>query len=369
MSRKKQLRGDLPRYVQAYHLNDGTLQYRFNPPQSLIDSGVVSRQGLGTDLRKVRPLAKDLNDKIDAYRMSLNTSNVLRKSHTIEDLVQVYYKSNDFMMLKKETQTDYRYFLATLTSDVGFVRFNELSTQRAKHLYEEWVKRGVQFANHVITVASKVYNFAIDMEYATNNPFKTVKRKKPQQRKVVWTQEDVVKFLDTAYSDFRYRSIGLIVHMAYEWCQRVGDMRVLTWDCIDLENRRLELEQSKRRALVHLPIGNELHAMLTQQHNDYGFQKYVAPRPMPKDGEFHPYGIEHLSKVFRSCARLAGLSEEIRMQDLRRTGTTQMVEAGVPMPQIMAVTGHASPKSVMPYVKHTYMSANEALTTRKDKAS
>jgi hypothetical protein len=43
-----------------------------------------------------------------------------------------------------------------------------------------------------------------------------------------------------------------------------------------------------------------------------------------------------------------------------------MVEAGVTMGQIMAVTGHASPNSVKPYMKNTYTSAENALTARKN---
>ena len=37
--------------------------------------------------------------------------------------------------------------------------------------------------------------------------------------------------LDAAYGDFSTRNIGLIAHMAYEWCQRVGDMRLLRGIC------------------------------------------------------------------------------------------------------------------------------------------
>ena len=61
----------------------------------------------------------------------------------------------------------------------------------------------------------------------------------------------------------------------------------------------------------------------------------------------------------------AGLSSELRLSDLRRTGTTEMVEAGVGMAQIMSVTGHANPSSVKPYLKNTLSSANNALTARK----
>ena len=63
---------------------------------------------------------------------------------------------------------------------------------------------------------------------------------------------------------------------------------------------------------------------------------------------------------------LAKIPNELRLMDLRRTGTTEMVEAGVPMGQIMSVTGHANPQSVKPYMKNTYASAENALTLRNN---
>jgi len=284
---------------------------------------------------------------------------------TVKHLVDKYYTSNDFKMLRDRTKKDYQYFLSVMLDDFGSVNFCELTSKQAKHAYEAWVERGISLANHICTVSSILFRYAIDMEYATVNPFANVRRKTPPQRKVVWTEDDVRNFLDTAYGEFQWRSIGLIVHMAYEWCQRLGDMRLLTWDNIDLEERKLYLEQSKRRAEVTLPIENDLLEMLTQQEQDFGFQRYVVPRTTPVQGEYHPYSMERLSKAGRAVMREAGLPEELRLMDLRRTGTTQMVEAGVSMGQIMSVTGHSNPQSVKPYMKNTYASANSALTARK----
>ena len=284
---------------------------------------------------------------------------------TVEDLVLTYYSSNDFSMLRERSQKDYRYFLGILVSEFGDTAYDAITSKQAKHAYEGWVKRGISLANHVCTVSSLVYRYAIEMEYATVNPFANIKRKTPKQRKVVWTEGDIQKFLSFAYSDFNYRNIGLIIHMAYEWCQRLGDMRLLTWDNIDFDTQRLHLEQSKRRAEVTLPISDDLSEMLQEQHDDFGFQPYVAPRPRPVSGSYEPYSMDRLSKAGRNVMRLAGLPEELRLMDLRRTGTTEMVEAGVGMAQIMSVTGHSNPQSVKPYMKNTFASANHALTTRK----
>ena len=197
------------------------------------------------------------------------------------------------------------------------------------------------------------------------NPFTVVRKRATERRKVVWSKEDVTKLLDAAYSDFSTRNIGLIAHMAYEWCQRVGDMRLLTWDAIDFEQRRVLIQQSKRNAEVQLPIEDDLYGMLVQQEQDFGFQQYIAPRPKPRNGVYEPYTLYKLPLYARKLMDDAGLSSELRLSDLRRTGTTEMVEAGVGIGQIMSVTGHANPQSVKPYLKNTYASANLALTARK----
>jgi len=76
--------------------------------------------------------------------------------------------------------------------------------------------------------------------------------------------------------------------------------------------------------------------------------------------------MQRLSKVARLVIEQAGLPADLRISDLRRTGTTEMVEAGVSMGQIMSVTGHANPQSVKPYMKNTYASAENALTLRNN---
>ena len=90
--------------------------------------------------------------------------------------------------------------------------------------------------------------------------------------------------LDAAYSDFSTRNIGLIAHMAYEWCQRLGDMRLLTWDVIDFEARTLTLEQSKRKADVHLPISDDLCDMLSQQAHDFWLSEVRGTSSIPHQG-------------------------------------------------------------------------------------
>lgn len=294
---------------------------------------------------------------------------------TVKQLSDKYFMSSDYNGLSDKSKVDYKNFMNILLStevDESVIQeavAKRLTGPTARKAYEQWLERGVPMANHICAVARKLYSFGMEMGYADMNPFATFKRKTVKPRKTVWTQDELRLFLDTAYSDYKYRSVGLIAQMAYEWCQRIGDMRTLKFDCVDLENGVLNLEQSKRGAVVHLPISDPMVAMLTQQQEDFGFQEYVVPYPRPRKGVYSPFSMERLSRYAREITRLAGLPDELRLADLRRTGTTEMVEAGVGIAQIMSVTGHANPQSVKPYMKNTLASAEYALTERNNRVT
>ena len=142
-------------------------------------------------------------------------------------------------------------------------------------------------------------------------------------------------------------------------------MRSLKWDSINFEERRLDLEQSKKRAEVHLPIHINMFRMLEQQHEDFGFQEFVAPHPFPRNGGYVMYNDKEISYLVNQVKDKTGLPKELTAMDMRRTAITEMVEAGVDTTQIMAVSGHNSPNSIAPYIKHTYNSASNALSRRE----
>ena len=289
----------------------------------------------------------------------------------LQELIAEYYASLDYRSLSVSSQRDYKYCINTLLATtvrgkaVSKMYIQSMDSPRAQACYNGWAERGVPFANHTHAVASKLYNFAIQLGYTEVNPFSKVSKRAHKARKVVWTREHINLFLDTAYGRFRWRSVGLIVQMAYEWCQRLGDMSNLTWDMYDAEARVLYLEQSKRRAKVELPTTDALHEMLMQQKGDVDFQPYVAPRCLERKIVAQPYRKQTLSVIAREIIKAAGLPDELQIMDMRRTGITEMVDAGVGFAQIQSVSGHANPQSMKPYMKHTLTSARMASSMRE----
>ena len=291
---------------------------------------------------------------------------------TLHNLVDYYLHSPQFLALRGRTQKDYEYSLGramqtqiTPTKTLGDIKLNNLGVSECKMAYQQWVTKGVRMANVMAMVTSLVLNIGEELELIVRNPMRSVKKMVEGQRKVMWSTNQVRAFLDTAYGEYKWRSIGLIVHMAYEFAQRIGDMRCLKWDNINFETQRLDLEQSKKRAEVHLPIEDNLFSMLQKQHEDFSFQEYVAPHPQPRSGTYKISHLNEVSRMVNQVKQSAGLPKELTAMDMRRTAITEMVEAGVDTTQIMAVSGHNSPNSMKPYIKHTFNSANNALSKRE----
>ena len=299
--------------------------------------------------------------------------NIPKHTCTLEELCNFYRNSDVYRRLSSSSQKDYdNHLSATLITPVEGKMLREyrcknLKVRHMQQAYDKWLQVGTRTANYRRSVLSAAWKHAMRHDVLIHNPISLVHTLSENPRRVHWTREQVSIFLDTAYSDFRWRSIGLIVQMAYDWGQRVGDVRLLTWDSLDLNQCRIDLTQSKRNAEVHLPISQGLCSMLRQQKEEFGFQEYVAPRVKPRAGAYTPYDKEEISLHINKILEEANLPKELTAMDLRRTAVTEMMEGGVDLAGIMQVTGHQNTASVKPYMVNTFSGASKALAARGDK--
>jgi integrase len=297
----------------------------------------------------------------------------LKGTDKLKVAVDAYLHSPAFAELSGPTQKQYETRLSMVSNTyvqggrpMGEMKLNRLSLKHVTFAYDKWLNdSGPRAANYNASCLSIVLNLARRHEAILYNPVSLLKRKTDKPRRVMWSREDVQLFLDTAYSQWWSRSIGLIAHMSYEWGQRIGDMRMLQWDAIDFDQERVDITQSKRGAEVHLPIDDGLLRMLEQQKEDFGFQPYVAPHVKPKSGSYNPYSETDIHNYVNRVKDAAGLDPDLQARDLRRTAITEMAEAGVDLIGIMQVSGHQNPASVKPYLVNTFSGASAALAKRK----
>lgn len=359
----------LARYMQAVDRN-GVVNYRYSPPPDAVEAGIVKRVALGTSLIESVNYSNIENDKLDEWRREHRYLKNLSEKSTVQDLYKSYMQSLDYNKLSMKSKHDYPYYMKgwfegkTAGTTLLKTRLCDLSTPICQRLYDSYAAHSVSLANHTLAVYKLVLNYAIRNGFTTFNPFKAVKMQTCRARRVVWEREHIKAFMDVAFKNYKTRSIGLLVYTAYCAAQRLGDMRMLKWSSYDLDTGVMHLEQSKRRARVSIPLPQDLQQMLKQQNIELGWQQYMFPTSVASLDGLKPYSLNGLSKSGKLVMQQASLPEELQLMDLRRTAVTEMVSVGVPISNIMSISGHATPQSLVPYMKHTLKSATVAQEMR-----
>lgn len=368
---------DMPRYVQFATYANGTQYYRYNPPQNFVDAGVVKRVVLSSDRTTAFQQADEYNNAIDEYRhqqsMKQDDAN---HDPTVQGLCDLYMKSSFYEKLRPISKDQYSYFIQKLCHVeldsgklFGAVHYCDVTNGAANRVYDKLVQLhrtrggdGIQMANHVLSVAKRVWSVANKWELVHQNPWRHVDKLTPKERKVKWTDKQVVQLLDTAFSRYEWRSVGIIFALGYATAQRTGDLRMATWDNVCFDKNVFITEQSKTHADVAVPLDDDIMQLLSQQREEFGQQQYIAPHPRT----LQPYALTHLSKTFARIRDAAKLSNELQLRDMRRTVISELADASATEAEIMAWSGHKNPQSLKPYLRVSKAAAQSAFEKRKN---
>jgi len=359
------------KYTKKEKLRDGSIVYRFVPPKDAKLSG-VSKNVTFKDGRTARYEIPKLIHIVEEFRKGKIAAGNIGINSTLRQILSYYYKTGQFNSLSLHTQRTYTYGFNKICStkifsrELGDITLKYLTPTHCMEIYETWVRQvSVDNANQMARIFSVILNFCRSLGLVNINPMANIKKRSHEPRSVVWTREQVELFLETAFSQFKWRNIGLLALMCYEWGQRPVDIRLLEWSNINFDDKIVTIKQSKRGATVQLPIDDKMIELLTQQKEDWGFQEYVIPYQRPSDGEYKPIENFQVSSLAKSVKSACGLPEDLQMGDLRKTAITELIESGVDQLAIMSVTGHRNVQSLNPYNKHNFNTAKSALEMRR----
>ena len=358
------------KYTHKVKLKDGTLAYRFVAPKDAKLAGVVENQSF-RDGRKARFEIPKLVKIVEDFRKGKILAGNISINSNFKQVIGHYLSTGQFNSLSSNSRRTYEHILEAIcdsqlfSRSLGDITLKYLTPAHCSELYEGWV-RGVSVdnANQKARVFSMLMNYCISIGLIDKNPMSRIKKRKHEPKSIIWTRDQVELFLDTAFSDFNYRNIGLLVRMCYEWGQRPTDIMHLKWENIDFKTESVTIKQSKRGATVKLPMNKTVNE-LKQQHNDWSFQEYVIPHQRASDGCYRPMTPVQVSTLMKEVKALCGLPMDLQAGHLRKTAIVEMIQNGADQLAIMSVTGHQNVQSLNPYNKHNYETARSALAMRR----
>jgi integrase len=179
---------------------------------------------------------------------------------------------------------------------------------------------------------------------------------RPEMRAL--TKDEVARLVTATTDD----PFGPLFALAVGSGLRLGEIVALSWDDVDMEDRKLTVRRTLARAYgggydfaepktkrsrrtVMLPA-LAVDALRRQKARQAGMRLAAGSAWQDRrnlvftDAVGRPVVPDHVSKAFRSAADRLGLP--VRFHDLRHTSATLMLAAGVPLKVVSETLGHAS---------------------------
>ena len=358
----------MAKYLEKRTRAGGEVFYAFNPSKGVRDA-LNLRYKSFSNKREAEKYCHQVAMEYNLYRRK-NEGTIKIDEESVEGLIKFYKTTQEWLKLKENSQIFYDLQLRTAT-DIEFDSSNKSFGQcKAKNITATQADRlftilerdySAHRASHCIKVLRKVYNVGYRHERVAANPFAKMQIPGLPSRKVLWEPEQVMQLIDRADQMGLY-SIGTITLLAYDLCARPGDVRQLTWS--NYHEGSFGYTQEKTSTSMTVAASPRVVERIKHLHQ-------YDPMDIDREGCIavcevtgKPYSKDLLVKYFARVRKSAELPKHLQLRDLRRTGATEMAEAGCTEDELRAVTGHQSREILATYVRPTMKLATSAINKR-----
>lgn len=214
----------------------------------------------------------------------------------------------------------------------GALRPDQITTKHCRDYAEFRRMKGVQDGSIWTELGHlrSTLNWAVKMDHIKRAPY-IERPEKPAPKERWLTREEIRLLLDAADQPH----ISLAIRLMLSTLARVGAALELTWDRVDLVNRKIDLRLEStgpRKGRAVVPMNAGLEAALREARKG-ALSDYVI--------EWAGGPVGCIRKGFTTAVTAAKL-QDVTLHTLRHTGAVHMVAAGVPMHKISQFMGHSN---------------------------
>ena len=228
----------------------------------------------------------------------------------------------------------------------------EIGRVEVRVWFDSYSRTAPAGANRAMDILRQVFNYAIELGQMERNPANGVRRN-PRPRTTRFLSRAEVGRVRAVLDSHRGRGSGSqqadIIRLLLLTGCRKGEVVGLRWSEVGRRVLRLADGKTGPRSVT---LSSEAQAILARQPRTGS--PYVFPR---LDDGSRPRSTE--LSLWRKVRREADI-EDVRLHDLRHTFATHAVLAGVPLPVVAHLLGHATSGMTLRYAHAGDREAKEA---------
>ena len=278
------------------------------------------------------------------------------------DVLATYWLREQREVVKVSTYASYQYKLTHYVSPIiGQISLNELTRLDGQQLI--WTLRKtlqISTIQVIMGIVKSCLNYALEIGYLENNPFRFVKLPKKRKEKVHALKRSEQKRLMKVAAEEK-KEYGLTTITALLTGMRIGEIAALKWTDIDFEEniisvshtyQRIQLKQgTKRTQLLYdsaktegssrkIPLGHYLKQLLLNHAKKKETTIFVFGKG---EAATEPRTLTYHFNRIRKKANLP----KVHFHQLRHTFATRCLEVSKNISSVSAVLGHSSTKMTL----------------------
>ena len=134
------------------------------------------------------------------------------------------------------------------------------------------------------------------------------------------------------------RHLVPLIRFAVDTGGRLSELLSLDWRNVEMEERRIRFTDTKNGEDRTVRLCDRAHATLVA----------IGPKDSGTVFTYNGRRVKSMKTAFNKARERAGL-EDVRFHDLRHTFASRLVQVGVPLYEVMHLTGHKSLEMVQRY--------------------
>lgn len=260
---------------------------------------------------------------------------------------------------------------------LGHLPVGKVTPRVVKTFMAERKREGSHSTSYERVVLGLVLGSAVEEGLIAVNPVRATRARQETQEYRILDGDQLRRFLDAAPPMYRVMvTTGL----------RLGEAQGLRWSDVDLERRQLtvrqQLNRNEARWIVQrpktdagrrtIPLPAAAVEALQDQRRGQAAQQLAAAPEWSGLVFLGPDGAPELPKThlrrFRAVLVEAGLPD-MRLHDLRHSAASILIHGGVPVTEVAAALGHASPAITARIYSHVIDGSLARVVAAMDRAA
>jgi integrase len=289
-----------------------------------------------------RDQAKQLKRRVDLGEDPMAERASARTAPTVQDLADRYSGEHAPRKRPRSAEEDAALLRQHILPRLGRLRVEAVRRADIETLHRDISRATPIRANRALALLSKMFSLAIGWEMRPDNPCRGIEKNAENKRERYLTPAELERLMSTLAGHTCESSANAIRILLLTGARR-GEVLGAKWDQFDLTAGvwTKPASATKQGKAHRVPLSAPARDLLAEMH-----ARADGPALFPgRRGAEQQYSLKTFWAAVCKAAQISG----VRVHDLRHSYASYLASAGLSLPVIGALLGHASPNTTHRY--------------------